>query len=56
MTILFALFTLFLLIVGFGIAYITKGLKAAIIVTGVLFIGLAGLYIGMIYLFVNSMN
>ena len=56
MTVLFAMFAVFVLIVIFGIAYKIRGLQAALIVTGVMFIGFIVLYVGMIYLIVNSMD
>ena len=56
MTILFALFALFVLIVIFGLTYRIKGLKAAFIASGVMFIVFSVLYIGMIYLIVNAMD
>jgi hypothetical protein len=56
MTVVFALFALFVLIVSFGITYKIKGLKAALIAIGVMFIVFSVLYVGMIYLIVNSMD
>ncbi len=56
MTLVFALFALFVLIVIFALTYKIKGLKAAFIATGVMFIVFSVLYVGMIYLIVNSMD
>ena len=56
MTILYALFALFMLVIIFGVTYLVKGLKTALIITGVLLVGFLVLYIGMIYLIVNSMD
>jgi hypothetical protein len=56
MTVLFALFALFALIVIFGLSYRIKGLKVALIATGVMFIVFSVLYAGMIYLIVNTMD
>ena len=56
MTIFYVLFALFMVIVIFGATYKIKGLKAALITTGVVFVGLLVLYIGMLYLIVNSMD
>jgi len=56
MTILYALFILFALIVIFGVIYKIKGLKTALIATGVAFVVFLVLYIGLIYLIVNSMD
>jgi len=56
MTIFYVLFALFMLVVIFGVTYKIKGLKAAFIATGVVLVGLLVLYIGMLYLIVNSMD
>ena len=56
MTLVFALFALFVLIVIFGLTYKITGLKTAFIATGVMFIVFSVLYIGMVYLIVNSMD
>ncbi len=56
MTILFVLFALFMLVIVFGVTYLIKGLKTALITTGVALIGFLILYTGMIYLIVNSMD
>jgi hypothetical protein len=56
MTVIFGLFALFVLIVIFGLTYITKGLKTALIATGVMFTVFSVLYVAMIYLIVNSMD
>ena len=56
MTILYVLFALFMLVVIFGVTYLMKGLKTALVTTGVVLIGLFVLYMGMIYLIVNSMD
>lgn len=56
MTILYILFVLFMLAVVFGITYLIKGFKTALITTGILFVGFLVLYIGIIYLIVNSMD
>ena len=56
MTILYALFALFMLVVIFGVTYLIKGLKTALITTGVVLVSFLVLYIGMIYLIVNSMD
>jgi len=56
MTILYVLFALLILIIIFGVTYLIKGLKTALITTGVVLVGFLVLYIGMIYLVVNSMD
>jgi len=56
MTILYVLFALFMLVVIFGVIYLIKGLKTALVTTGVVLIGFLVLYMGMIYLIVNSMD
>jgi hypothetical protein len=56
MTILYVLFALFMLVVIFGVTYLIKGLKTALVTTGVVLIGFLVLYLGMIYLIVNSMD
>jgi len=56
MTFIFALFALFLSVVIFGAAYITRGLKAALVATGVTLFGFVVLYAGITYLIVNSMD
>jgi len=56
MTILYVLFALFMLIVIFGVTSLIKGLKTALVTTGVVLVGFFVLYIGMIYLIVNSMD
>ena len=56
MTILYALFALFMLVIIFGVTYLVKGLKTALITTGVLLVGFLVLYIGMVYLIVNSVD
>ena len=56
MTILYVSFLLFVLIVIFGVTYIIKGLKIALITTGVVLVSSLVLYIGMIYLILNSMD
>jgi hypothetical protein len=56
MTIYYILIALFMAVVVFGITYKIKGLKTALVTTGVVFIGFLGLYLGMIYLIVNSMD
>lgn len=54
--VLFVLFALFMVLVIFGVTYKIKGLKTAAITTGVVFVGFLVLYIGLIYLIVNSMD
>ena len=54
-TILFAAFVLFALLVIFGITYKIKGLKTALIATGVMFILSAVAYVAVIYLIVSAM-
>lgn len=56
MTVLYALFALFMLVLIFGVTCLMKGLKAALIATGLLFVGFLVVYMGMIYLIVNSMD
>lgn len=56
MTILYVLFALFMLVVICGVTYLIKGLRTALITTGVVFVGFLVLYIGMIYLIVNTMD
>jgi hypothetical protein len=56
MTIYYVLFALFMLVVIFGVAYKIKGLKTALITTGVALVGFLILYLGMLYLIVNSMD
>lgn len=56
MTILYVLFALFMMAVIFGVTYTIKGLKTALITTGVVLVGFLVLYTGMIYLIVNSMD
>ena len=56
MTIFYVLFALFMLVVVFGVAYLIKGLKTALIIMGAVLVGLLVLYMGMIYLVVNSMD
>jgi len=56
MTIFYVLFALFMLVVIFGVAYLIKGFKTALIITGVVLVGFLVLYMGMIYLIVNSMD
>lgn len=56
MTVYYASFVLFMLIVIFGVTYKIKGLKAALVVAGLAFIGFSVLYMGLIYLIVNSMD
>ena len=56
MTVLYVLFALIMLVVIFGVTYLIKGLKTALVTTGVVLIGVLVLYIGMIYLIVNSMD
>ena len=54
-TILFAAFVLFALFVIFGITYKIKGLKTALIATGVIFVLSAVAYVAVIYLIVSAM-
>ena len=54
-TILFAALVLFALLVIFGITYKIKGLKTALIATGVMFILSAVAYVAVIYLIVSAM-
>ena len=56
MTILYVLFALFILVITFGVTYLIKGVKTALITTGVVLVVFLILYIGMIYLFINSMD
>jgi hypothetical protein len=56
MTILFVLFALFMLVIVFGLTFLIKGLKTALVTTGVVLVGFLILYVGMIYLIVNSMD
>lgn len=56
MTIPFILFAVLVLIVIFGMVYKIRGLKAALIATAMIFVGFLVLYVGMIYLIVNSMD
>jgi len=56
MTIFYGLFTLSMLVVTFGVAYKIKGLKTALITMGIVLVGFLVLYVGMIYLIVNSMD
>ena len=56
MTVLFAMFALFLSVVIIGAAYITGGLKAALVATGATLFVFVALYAGFIYLIVNSMD
>ena len=56
MTILYILFALFLLVIIFGATYLIKGLKTALITTGVMLVTFVILYVEMIYLIVNSMD
>lgn len=56
MSVLFVLFAVFVFVVIFGITYKVRGLQAALIAAGVTFIGFIVLYVGMIYLIVNSMD
>jgi len=56
MTVIFVLFALFVLVIIFGVTYLIKGLKTALITTGVALVGFLILYLGMIYLIVNSMD
>jgi len=56
MTILYVLFALFMLVVIFGVTYLIKGPKTVLVTTGVVLIGFLVLYMGMIYLIVNSMD
>ncbi len=55
MTILYVLFALFMLLIIFGVTFLIKGLKTALVTTGVALVGFLILYIGIIYLIVNSM-
>lgn len=54
-TILFAALVLFALLVIFGITYKIKGLKIALVATGVMFIISAAAYAAVIYLIVSAM-
>lgn len=54
-TILFAALVLFALLVIFGIIYKIKGVKTALIATGVMFIISAVAYVAVIYLIVSAM-
>ncbi|MFN8387485.1 MAG: hypothetical protein U0V48_15925 [Anaerolineales bacterium] len=54
-TILFAALVLFALLVIFGITYKIKGLKTALIATGVIFVLSAVAYVAVIYLIVSAM-
>lgn len=56
MTVIFVLFALFVLVIIFGVTYLIKGLKTALITTGVALVGFLILNLGMIYLIVNSMD
>ncbi len=56
MTIFYALFALFVLLVVFGVIYKIKGLRVALFATGTVLAGFAVLYFGLIYLIVNSMD
>lgn len=56
MTVLLALLALFASVVIFGLTYKIKGLKAAFIATGAALIAFSVLYVGMIYIIVNSMD
>lgn len=56
MTVWFALFALVMVTVIAGATYKIKGWKAALIAGGVVLIGLFAVYIGLIYLIVNSMD
>lgn len=55
-TILVAVPILFVLMVIFGLSYKIKGLKTAIIATGAVFVLFALLYMGMLFIIVNSMG
>lgn len=54
-TILFAALLLFALLVIFGITYKIKGLKTALITTGVMFVLSTVAYVAVIYLIVSAM-
>jgi hypothetical protein len=54
-TVLFVLFTLFLLVVVFGLAYKLKGLKVALIATSATFMVMAALFVAMIYAITSVM-
>jgi hypothetical protein len=54
-TVLFAGFALFALIVIFGLTFIRKGLKSALITTAAAFIVIAILFVVTIYAIVNAM-
>jgi hypothetical protein len=56
MTTFYVLFAFFMLVVIFGGTYKIKGLKTALFTTGVVLVVFLFLYIGMIYLIVNSMD
>ena len=54
-TVLFAMLTLIVSVVIFGLTYNTKGLKAAFITSGIVFVVSAILFAAMIYAIVSSM-
>lgn len=54
-TVLFVAFVLLTLLIIFGVMYKMKGLKTALITTGVAFILSAVAYIAVIYLIVSAM-
>ena len=56
MTILYPLFVLFALLVIFGVVYKLKGLKTAVVATGIVLAGFVALYFGFIYWLVSSMD
>lgn len=55
-TILIAVPILFVLMVIFGLTYKIRGLKVSIIATGAAFVLFAMLYMGIIFVMVNSMG
>jgi hypothetical protein len=54
-TVLFAVLSFLTLIVVFGVSYARKGLKTALIATGIAFILITFLLAGLVFIIVNSM-
>jgi hypothetical protein len=54
-TVLFAVFALLVLIIIFGLTYKMKGVKTALITTGIAFVILAILFVATIYIIVSVM-
>jgi hypothetical protein len=54
-TAIFIALAVLALIVIFGVTYILKGLKVALVTTGIAFLGAAILFAGLIFVIVNSM-